>query len=114
MVDLVRFERTPSTFAESRSHSTELQVQSLAETAGVEPAHAIAPRLSGPLPYQLGDASECLAEGTGLEPASDIRAVVFGTTALPVRLPFPVESYISDFKSGCNKISNPRSTCAKK
>ena len=57
MVDLVRFERTPSTFAESRSHSTELQVQSL-------------------------------AEGTGLEPASDIRAVVFGTTALPVRLPF--------------------------
>ena len=63
MVDLVRFERTPSTFAESRSHSTELQVQSL-------------------------------AEGTGLEPASDKRAVVFGTTALPVRLPFPVESYI--------------------
>ena len=57
MVDLVRFERTPSTFAESRSDSTELQVQSL-------------------------------AEGTGLEPASDIRAVVFGTTALPVRLPF--------------------------
>ena len=29
-----------------------------------------------------------LAEGTGLEPASDKRAVVFGTTALPVRLPF--------------------------
>jgi hypothetical protein len=57
VVDLVRFERTPSTFAESRSHSTELQVRSL-------------------------------AEGTGLEPASDIRAVVFGTTALPVRLPF--------------------------
>ena len=55
-MDLVRFERTPSTFAESRSDSTELQVQSL-------------------------------AEGTGLEPASDIRAVVFGTTALPVRLP---------------------------
>ena len=88
MVDLVRFERTPSTFAESRSHSTELQVQSLAEAAGVEPAHAIALRLSKPLPYQLGDASESLAEGTGLEPASDIRAVVFGTTALPVRLPF--------------------------
>ena len=57
MVDLARFERAASTFAESRSHSTELQVQSL-------------------------------AEGTGLEPASDIRAVVFGTTALPVRLPF--------------------------
>ena len=29
-----------------------------------------------------------LAEGTGLEPASDECAVVFGTTALPVRLPF--------------------------
>ena len=29
-----------------------------------------------------------LAEGTGLEPASDKCAVVFGTTALPVRLPF--------------------------
>ena len=72
MVDLVRFERTPSTFAESRSDSTELQVQSL-------------------------------AEGTGLEPASDIRAVVFGTTALPVRLPFPVESYTSDFKSRCKQ-----------
>ena len=27
-------------------------------------------------------------EGTGVEPASDKRAVVFGTTALPVRLPF--------------------------
>ncbi len=64
----MRFERTASTFAESRSHSTELQVQSL-------------------------------AEGTGLEPASDIRAVVFGTTALPVRLPFPVESHILEFKS---------------
>ena len=29
-----------------------------------------------------------LAEGTGVEPASDRGAVVFGTTALPVRLPF--------------------------
>lgn len=29
-----------------------------------------------------------MAEGTGLEPASDKRAVVFKTTALPVRLPF--------------------------
>ena len=29
-----------------------------------------------------------MAEGTGVEPASDRRAVVFGTTALPVRLPF--------------------------
>lgn len=31
-----------------------------------------------------------LAEGTGLEPASDQGAVVFGTTALPVRLPFRI------------------------
>src|SRR5712664_3841618 len=37
-----------------------------------------------PLSYR----SEVLAEGTGVEPASDKRAVVFGTTALPVRLPF--------------------------
>ena len=29
-----------------------------------------------------------MEEGTGVEPASDKRAVVFGTTALPVRLPF--------------------------
>lgn len=28
LVDLARFERTTSTFAESRSHSTELQVRS--------------------------------------------------------------------------------------
>ena len=32
-----------------------------------------------------------MAEGTGLEPASDKCAVVFGTTALPVRLPFQGE-----------------------
>jgi hypothetical protein len=43
MVDLARFERATLTFAESRSNSTELQVQ------------------------------ENLAEGTGLEPASDER-----------------------------------------
>jgi hypothetical protein len=66
LVDLVRFERTPSTFAESRSDSTELQVQSLAETAGVEPAHAIALRLSKPLPCQLGDASENWRKGQDL------------------------------------------------
>ncbi len=29
-----------------------------------------------------------LEEGTGVEPASDESAVVFETTALPVRLPF--------------------------
>ena len=36
-----------------------------------------------------------LAEGTGLEPASDKCAVVFGTTALPVRLPFRKSSIVS-------------------
>ena len=41
LVDLARFERATSTFAESRSDSTELQVrESLAEATGVEPAHA--------------------------------------------------------------------------
>ena len=66
MVDLVRFERTPSTFAESRSHSTELQVQSLAEATGVEPAYAIARRFSKPLPYQLGHASNDWRKGQDL------------------------------------------------
>ena len=88
-MDLTRFERATSTFAESRSGSTELQVRRLAEAAGVEPAHAM-----------RGDlANRChavrrrlqhfnLAEGTGVEPASGKCAVVFETTALPVRLPF--------------------------
>lgn len=40
LVDLARFERATSTFAESRSHSAELQVRDLAEAAGIEPAHA--------------------------------------------------------------------------
>ena len=40
MVDLARFERASLTFAESRSHSAELQVRELAEAAGLEPAHA--------------------------------------------------------------------------
>ena len=40
MVDLARFERATSTFAESRSDSAELQVRELAEAAGLEPAHA--------------------------------------------------------------------------
>ena len=40
LVDLARFERAPSTFAESRSDSPELQVRDLAEATGLEPAHA--------------------------------------------------------------------------
>ena len=39
-MDLTRFERATSTFTESRSDSTELQVRELAEAAGLEPAHA--------------------------------------------------------------------------
>ena len=38
-----------------------------------------------------------LEEGTGVEPASDKCAVVFGTTALPVRLPFQEECRIANF-----------------
>src|SRR6267378_460707 len=38
-----------------------------------------------------------MAEGTGVEPASDKCAVVFETTALPVRLPFQEEFRIADF-----------------
>src|SRR6266480_1514472 len=37
-----------------------------------------------------------LAEGTGVEPASDKCAVVFKTTALPVRLPFQEEFRIAN------------------
>src|SRR5438128_3693832 len=56
-----------------------------------------------------------LAEGTGLEPASDKCAVVFGTTALPVRLPFQEEFRISNcgmricFIEQSFKIRNPKS-----
>jgi hypothetical protein len=38
-----------------------------------------------------------MEEGTGLEPASDKCAVVFETTALPVRLPFQ-NLLIKDFE----------------
>ena len=41
MVNLARFERASSTFAESRSDSSELQVHDLAEGTGVEPASAM-------------------------------------------------------------------------
>src|SRR5438132_10903712 len=53
-------------------------------------------------------------EGTGLEPASDKCAVVFGTTALPVRLPFPEEFRIANcrmricFIQQSFKIRNPK------
>lgn len=62
----------------------------MSETAcgkrAVEPQKRILDRKHRP-PATAGGA-DSLAEGTGLEPASDQCAVVFGTTALPVRLPF--------------------------
>ncbi len=48
-----------------------------------------------------------LAEGTGVEPASDRRAVVFGTTALPVRLPFQEEFRIAN----CGSCFSPEIFC---
>ena len=74
LVDLARFERATSTFAESRSDSTELQVRELAEAAGLEPAHAKRGDLANRCHtirrrLQLSE----LAEGTGVEPASDER-----------------------------------------
>ena len=93
-MDLTRFERATSTFAESRSDSTELQVRELAEATGVEPAHAMRGDLANRCHTVRRRLQNCfsqeevLEEGTGVEPASDKRAVVFGTTALPVRLPF--------------------------
>src|SRR6266480_5832544 len=99
LVDLARFERATSTFAESRSDSPELQVQycppataggsdNLAEATGVEPAHAMRGDLANHC-HTIRRRLHRLAEGTGIEPASDKCAVVFKTTALPVRLPFP-------------------------
>ncbi len=59
----------------------------LAEAAGLEPAHAKRGDLANRC-HTVRRRLHRLAEGTGLEPASDKCAVVFGTTALPVRLPF--------------------------
>jgi hypothetical protein len=59
LVDLARFERATSTFAESRSNSTELQVHEV---------------------WRKGQDSNLQATS----------AVVFKTTALPLRLPFRI------------------------
>lgn len=73
MVDLARLERASSTFAESRSDSTELQVHEefLAEAAGLEPAHAMRGDLANRCHTIRRRLQRILAEGTGLEPASD-------------------------------------------
>jgi hypothetical protein len=66
----------------------------LAEATGLEPAHAMSGDLANRCHTVRRRLQNCfsqeevLEEGTGVEPASDKRAVVFGTTALPVRLPF--------------------------
>ena len=67
----------------------------LAEAAGLEPAHALRGDLANRC-HTVRRRLLRLAEGTGLEPASDKCAVVFGTTALPVRLPF--QRRISDYE----------------
>ena len=71
-----------ATSAVARSHH-----RNLAEATGVEPAHALRGDLANRC-HTIRRRLHRLAEGTGLEPASDKCAVVFGTTALPVRLPF--------------------------
>src|SRR2546425_8182764 len=68
----------------------------LAEAAGLEPAHAVRGDLASRC-HTIRRRLHRLAEGTGLEPASDKCAVVFGTTALPVRLPFQ-EILICEFE----------------
>ena len=70
VVDLARFERAASTFAESRSDSTELQVRELAEATGLEPAHAMRGDLANRC-HTIRRRLHRLAEGTGVEPASD-------------------------------------------
>ena len=96
LVDLARFERATSTFAESRSHSAELQVRigmgilarsqrpifpgteptrckvydsdsGNAEMERFERSQEFSRHLSGVLPCQLGDISK-MAEGYGVEP----------------------------------------------
>ena len=62
--------------------------EELTEATGVEPAHAMRGDLANRCHTIRRRLQPELAEGTGLEPASDKCAVVFGTTALPVRLPF--------------------------
>ena len=67
----------------------------LAEATGLEPAHAMRGDLANRC-HTVRRRLHRLAEGTGLEPASAKCAVVFGTTALPVRLPFQEEFRIAN------------------
>ena len=74
-------------FEDDCSDPTELRVRKMVDLARFERATStFAESRSHSTELQV----QMMAEGTGLEPVSVKRAVVFGTTALPVRLPFPV------------------------
>ena len=90
MVDLARFERATSTFAESRSHSAELQVRRLAEATGVEPVHAMRGDLANRchtirrrLPKDWRKAKES-------NPRDAMLGLVFKTSCAPPRTAFRI------------------------
>ena len=75
LVDLTRFERVTSTFAKSRSYSAELQVQGIFDFRFLSfdfQRHATT-HVKRPIKNQKSQIKNVLAEGTGLEPASDGR-----------------------------------------
>ena len=89
----------------SQSHTLiplSYRFEELAEATGLEPARALRGDLANRCHTVRRRLQSCfrqeevLEEGTGVEPASDRRAVVFGTTALPVRLPFQEEFRITN------------------
>src|SRR5437879_331004 len=107
MVDLARFERATSTFAESRSDAAELQVRELAEATGLEPAHAMRGDLANrchTIRRRLQLVNWRKGQDSNLQATS---AVVFGTTALPVRLPFQEKQRSLVFVLWTLKLRNP-------
>ena len=87
MVNLARFERASSTFAESRSNSPELQVHKIwRRRQDLNLAHA----MRGDLANRCHTIRRRLQFGGRDRTRTRKRqcAVVFKTTALPVRLPF--------------------------
>ena len=94
----------------------------LAEATGIEPARAVRGDLANRC-HTIRRRLHKLAEGTGLEPASDFCAIVFGTTALPVRLPFQNKCFLilsslltsecEDFKSHRARFQIHDSLCYK-
>ena len=67
--------------------SLDLTTETLAEAAGVEPAHAMRGDLAN-RGHTIRRRLHRLAEGTGLEPASDKMRGSFRDYCLTVRLPF--------------------------